>query len=84
MNKKTIKDFVLSEEKDGLDIDEVVQHGCVSGIVGSLIYYSDTVKLYDEHKTRYGIYWKIIHKTMALIISLNLLAALMVLRMLAA
>ena len=51
MNKKeTIRDFVLSEEQDGLDIDEVVQHGCVSGIVSALIYYSGTVKFYDEHE----------------------------------
>ena len=50
MNKQTIKDFVIAEEQDGLNIDEVVQHGCVSGIVSSLIYYSDTVKFYDEHE----------------------------------
>ena len=50
MDKQTIKDFVLSEEQDGLNIDEVVQHGCVSGVVSALIYYSDTVKFYDEHE----------------------------------
>ena len=50
MDKQTIRDFVLSEEQDGLNIDEVVQHGCVSGVVNALIYYSDTVKFYDEHE----------------------------------
>jgi len=50
MNKKTLKDFVIAEEQDGLSIDEVVKHGCVSGIVSSLIYYSDTVKFYNEHE----------------------------------
>ena len=45
-----IKDFVLNEEKEGLNLDDVIEHGCVSGIVGSLIYYSDTVKFYDSHQ----------------------------------
>jgi hypothetical protein len=29
---------------------EVLEHGCQSGIVSSLIYYSDTVKFYDNHR----------------------------------
>lgn len=29
---------------------DVLEHGCISGIVGSLIYYSDTVPFYQEHK----------------------------------
>lgn len=45
-----IKDFVLQEEKDGLSLTEVVQHGCVSGIVNSLIYYDDTKAFYDKHE----------------------------------
>ena len=45
-----IKDFVLDEEKEGLNLDEVMEHGCVSGIVSSLIYYADTVKFYNRHE----------------------------------
>ena len=30
-----LKDFVLQEEKDGLNIVEVVEHGCQSGVVSS-------------------------------------------------
>lgn len=29
---------------------DVLNHGCQSGIVGSLVYYSDTVPFYQEHK----------------------------------
>ena len=45
-----LKDFVLQEEKDGLNIVEVVEHGCQSGVVSSLIYYTDTVAFYDKHE----------------------------------
>ena len=31
-------------------IKEVVQHGCQSGIVDDLIYYSDTVAFHDQHE----------------------------------
>ena len=31
-------------------IREVTAHGCQSGIVGDLIYYSDTVKFYKKHR----------------------------------
>ena len=50
MDKQKIYDFVIAEEQDGLNIDDVIEHGCVSGVVNSLIYYSDTVKFYDEHE----------------------------------
>lgn len=29
---------------------EVLEHGCVSGIVGELVYYSDTVAYYKKHQ----------------------------------
>ena len=29
---------------------DVLHHGCQSGIVGELIYYSDTVRFYKQHK----------------------------------
>ena len=31
-------------------INEVLQHGCASGIVGSLIYYYQTEEFFDKHK----------------------------------
>ena len=33
-----------------LFIQEVLEHGCISGMVGELIYYRDTIKFYDDHK----------------------------------
>lgn len=29
---------------------DLLQHGCQSGMVSDLIYYSDTVKFYEEHQ----------------------------------
>ena len=31
-------------------IDDVLNHGCQSGIVGELIYYTDTEKFYNKYK----------------------------------
>ena len=31
-------------------IDEMEEHGCVSGIVSELIYYTDTVAFFKEHQ----------------------------------
>jgi hypothetical protein len=46
MTKKTVKDWVLNEVKDGsINLEEVVKHGCVNGCVSSLIYYTDTTHL---------------------------------------
>ena len=36
----TLKDF----------IEDLSEHGCISGMVTSLIYYDDTVKFYDKHQ----------------------------------
>lgn len=30
---------------------DVLYHGCQSGVVGHLIYYADTTKYYEDHKT---------------------------------
>ena len=38
------------EDKKAIFTD-VLYHGCSTGIVGHLIYYSDTVKYYEDHKT---------------------------------
>lgn len=33
---------------------DVLEHGCQSGIVSSLIYYDDTTNFYDNHKAEIG------------------------------
>ena len=40
----------------------MLNHGCQTGVVGHLIYYSDTVKYYDDHKDEinellYNLLW---------------------------
>ena len=49
-----VLDYVLDRWNDYTDktaiFSDVLKHGCQSGIVTSLIYYSDTYKFYDEHK----------------------------------
>lgn len=49
-----VTDYVLDKWDEYDDpkniVLEVLQHGCVSGIVGKLCYYSDTTKYYAEHK----------------------------------
>jgi|TARA_B110000259_G_scaffold188284_1_gene246217 hypothetical protein len=44
-----ITDWVTRNLSKGT-IKEVVQHGCVSGVVSELIYYSDTAAFHDEHQ----------------------------------
>lgn len=41
-----------SEEKEDVvsRLSEILENGCQSGTVGTLIYYSDTIKFYEEHK----------------------------------
>lgn len=48
---KYVIEDILEKEDDYLSIymEDVMRHGCVSGIVGGLIYYHDTYKFYDEH-----------------------------------
>jgi len=49
MTKETIKQWVEDRVKDEeIHLEDVIEHGCVSGCVSSLIYYSDTVKFYDK------------------------------------
>ena len=40
----------LSEEYDSVEqcLNDVVKHGCASGVVPSLIYYDDTEKFFDD------------------------------------
>ena len=52
----TIKDIVLQDQKDAkADSDtnylqQVIEHGCVSGMVSGLIYYDDTLRFFTNHK----------------------------------
>lgn len=49
-----VLDYVLDRWDDYDDkkviFSDVLEHGCQSGIVTSLIYYDDTTKFYDNHK----------------------------------
>ena len=49
-----VLDYILTRWNDYDDktaiFSEVLDHGCQSGIVSSLIYFSDTTKFYDNHK----------------------------------
>ncbi len=49
-----VLDYVLSRWDDYTDktaiFSDVLEYGCQSGIVSSLIYYDDTTKFYDKHK----------------------------------
>jgi len=46
---KNIKSWVLeTQTKD--DIRAIAEYGCVNGACNDLIYYSDTVDFYDNHK----------------------------------
>ena len=56
--KSALTDYVLDyvlEQWDDYDnktdiFMDVLEHGCQSGIVSSLIYYDDTTNFYDNHK----------------------------------
>ena len=56
--KSALTDYVLGyvlEQWDDYDdkkviFSDVLEHGCQSGIVTSLIYYDDTTNFYDNHK----------------------------------
>ena len=52
--ERYVKDYVLEMWDDYDDkhaiFNEVLEHGCQSGIVSRLIYYSDTLKFFDDHR----------------------------------
>lgn len=39
-----------AEEDQKAALEDLQKHGCVSGQVGALIYYPDTVKFYEENR----------------------------------
>jgi hypothetical protein len=46
--RKAVKEII--EENGGREYAmDVLQHGCVSGVVSELIYYTDTHKWFDTH-----------------------------------
>ena len=55
-NMETIRDAfdeIYESEVEGYDKkdqfnEDLAKHGCISGIVGSLMYYSDTTELFDN------------------------------------
>ena len=46
---KTIKEWIL-ETQDPEDIVNISDNGCINGACCDLIYYSDTVKFYNDYK----------------------------------
>ena len=52
--KQDVIDYLLDLAQDSEDaqgiLDNIVVHGCESGMVNHLIYYKDTVAYYEEHE----------------------------------
>ena len=49
LQDRVIEDLLEEENIQGY-INDVIQHGCVSGICGSLCYYKDTTKFHDDYE----------------------------------
>lgn len=52
--KKAVIEDIIDYAKDPEErfhyINNILNHGCISGTVGALIYYTDTTKFYQTHK----------------------------------
>ena len=52
--KNDVINFLLAQSQDSEDakgiLENVLTHGCESGMVNHLIYYKDTVRYFEEHK----------------------------------
>lgn len=52
--KEVAREWIEEKIADGYTkqeaIDELMEHGCQSGMVSGLIYYTDTTKFFEEHK----------------------------------
>ena len=52
--KEVAQEWIEEKIADGYTkqeaIDELMAHGCQSGIVSGLIYYADTTKFFEDHK----------------------------------
>lgn len=50
LERAVIEDLLDNDEAYIIgSMKDILNHGCVSGCVGSLIYYHDTYKFFDEH-----------------------------------
>ena len=51
--QKAVAQEILDNTSTDEDVkryfSDLLQHGCISGMVGSLIYYCDTYRFFDEH-----------------------------------
>jgi len=47
--KSEVAESALEYDDPQTFFDDLLQHGCISGMVGKLIYYSDTHAFYDKH-----------------------------------
>lgn len=49
---KKVISTILQEEKENQKnyMENVINYGCISGAVSSLIYYADTTKFYNQHE----------------------------------
>ncbi len=47
-----VQEWIEEQKEDGYEGagNDLLEHGCQSGMVSHLIYYTDTVKFYDEHQ----------------------------------
>lgn len=52
LEKEVKKIILLNVNKDYVEsfFNDLLQHGCVSGMVSELVYYSDTLKFFKKHK----------------------------------
>lgn len=62
---ESVTDYILDkwdeyDDKKGI-VTDVLEHGCQSGIVGSLIYYDDTTAYYEANKDEIN---KLLYETM--------------------
>ncbi len=53
--KNAVIDYYIDRELDSYEelqqeFSDLAQHGCISGMISSLIYYSDTTKFYNDYK----------------------------------
>lgn len=55
-----VVDYMLSvweeSEDKGRILDEVIEHGCKSGVVPYLVYHEDTLKFYETHKGEINVF----------------------------
>ena len=52
--EKQVADIIANETEDNNEdikiwLNDLMQHGCQSGMIGELVYYADTHKFYDEN-----------------------------------